>query len=207
LTAILAYAEFLSEGNLSESQRKDFFGEVRQAVNHMSDLIGSLLEFSKARQNMHPVHCSVEDSVRHAIQSVQAHPEFRRIGISVWHEGQCEGWFDPLKLERVFHNLLLNACEAVSPEFGLIEVRIRQLPEVIEVRIGDNGPGIPEPVLKAIFQPFVSHGKENGTGLGLAVVKKMIQDHGGSICVEETGRKGTTFKLTLPPGLPPKVNA
>lgn len=203
LTAILAYAEFLSEGNLAESQRKDFYEEIRQAVSRMSDLISSLLEFSKARQNMRPLYCSMEDSVRRAIQSVQTHPEFRRIGISVWHEGRCEGWFDRAKLERVFHNLLFNACEAVSPESGLIEVRIEQSPEGIEVRIADNGPGIPEPILGTIFHPFVSYGKENGTGLGLAVVRKMVQDHGGVICVEHTGRDGTIFKLTFPPTLPP----
>lgn len=205
LTAILAYAEFLSEGSLAESQRKDFYEEIRQAVNRMSDLIGSLLEFSKARQNIRPLYCSMEDSVRRAIQSVQAHPEFRLIGISVWHEGRCEGWFDRAKLERVFHNLLLNACEAVSPESGLIEVRIQQSPEGIEVRIADNGPGIPEPILGAIFQPFVSYGKANGTGLGLAVVRKMVQDHGGVICVERTGHDGTIFKLIFPPASSPPM--
>ncbi|MGH9402412.1 MAG: sensor histidine kinase [Terriglobia bacterium] len=200
LTGILAYAEFLSEGNLPEFQRKDFYDEIRQAVNRMAGLINSILEFSKARQNTHPLYCSIEDSIRRAIQLVQARAEFRRIGISVWHEGQCEGWFDPAKLERVFHNLLLNACEAVPPESGLIEVRIRKSPEGLEVRIADNGPGIPEPILETVFQPFVSHGKENGTGLGLAIVQKMVQDHGGSICVERTGHAGTTFKLTFPSG-------
>lgn len=206
LTAILAYAEFLSEGNLPESQRKDFYEEIRQAVNRMSELISSLLELSKARKINRPVLCSIEETVRSAIQAVQASPEFRTIGISVWHEEeQCQGWFDPIKLERVFHNLLLNACEAVSHESGRIEVRIRRSPEGFEVRIADNGPGIPEPVLGAIFQPFVSYGKENGTGLGLAVVHKMVQDHGGAIFVEHTGSTGTAFRLTFPAMSPPDV--
>ncbi len=208
LTAILAYAEFLSEGNLPESQRKDFYEEIRQAVNRMSDLISSLLELSKAREINRPVLCSIEEAVRRAIQAVQARPEFRTIGISVWHEeGPCQGWFDPIKLERVFHNLLLNACEAVSQESGLIEVRVRRSPDGFEVRIADNGPGIPESILGTIFQPFVSYGKENGTGLGLAVVQKMVQDHGGDISVEQTGRTGTVFKLIFPPGSPPEVAA
>jgi signal transduction histidine kinase len=202
LTAILAYAEFLSETKLPEQQRKDFYEEIRQAVNRMADLIGSMLEFAKTRQNLNPVYCSIEDSIRRAIQSVQAKAEFRRIAITTWHEGRCEGWFDPAKLERVFHNLLMNACEAVSPETGMIEIRIRQIPEGIEVRIADNGPGIPQPIAESIFTPFVSHGKENGTGLGLAVARKMVQDHGGNICVERTGREGTVFMLTLPLGHP-----
>ncbi|HEX5481421.1 MAG TPA: ATP-binding protein [Terriglobia bacterium] len=208
LTAILAYAEFLSEGNLPESQRKDFYEEIRQAVNRMSELISSLLELSKARKINRPVLCSIEETVRSAIQDVQARHEFRTIGISVWHEGEpCQGWFDPIKLERVFHNLLLNACEAVSHESGLIEVRIRRAADGFEVRMADNGPGIPEHLLGTIFQPFVSYGKENGTGLGLAVVHKMIEDHGGAIFVEHTGSTGTVFRLTFPSGAPPDVTA
>lgn len=202
LTAILAYAEFLSETKLPEQQRKDFYEEIRQAVNRMADLIGSMLEFAKTRQNLNPVFCSIEESIRRAIQSVQAKAEFRRIAITTWHEGHCEGWFDPAKLERVFHNLLMNACEAVPPETGMIEIRIRQTPEGIEVKIADNGPGIPQPIVETIFAPFVSYGKENGTGLGLAVARKMVQDHGGNICVERTGREGTVFILTLPIGHP-----
>jgi signal transduction histidine kinase len=202
LTAILAYAEFLSESKLPDLQRKDFFEEIRQAVNRMADLIGSMLEFAKTRQNLNPVYCSVEDSIRRAIQSVQARPEYRRIAITTWHEGGCEGWFDPVKLERVFHNLLLNACEAVSPESGMIEVRIRQTAEGIAVKITDNGPGIPQAIVQDIFAPFVTYGKENGTGLGLAVARKMVQDHSGAICVEHTGNDGTVFLLTLPTNQP-----
>ncbi|MHB8652369.1 MAG: sensor histidine kinase [Terriglobia bacterium] len=202
LTAILAYAEFLSESKLPDQQRKDFYEEIRQAVNRMADLIGSMLEFAKTRQNLNPIYCSIEDSIRRAIQSVQAKTEFRHIAITTWHEGRCEGWFDPVKLERVFHNLVMNACEAVPPETGMIEIRIRQIPEGIEVKIADNGPGIPQPIVETIFAPFISYGKENGTGLGLAVARKMVQDHGGSICVERTGREGTVFNLTLPIGHP-----
>ena len=202
LTAILAYAEFLSETKLPEQQRKDFYEEIRQAVNRMADLIGSMLEFAKTRQNLNPVYCSIEDSIRRAIQSVQAKTEFRHIAITTWHDGHCEGWFDPVKLERVFHNLLMNACEAVPPETGMIEIRIRQISDGIEVKIADNGPGIPQPIVETIFAPFVSYGKENGTGLGLAVARKMVQDHGGNICVERTGHEGTVFLLTIPIGHP-----
>ncbi len=205
LTAILAYAEFLSEGNLPERERKDFFQEIRLAVNRMADLISSMLEFSRTRKTLKPVQCNIEDSIRGTIQMIQTHPEFRRIAITVWHEGRCEGWFDPKKLERVFHNLLLNACEAVSPETGTIEIRIKQTASGIEIRIADNGPGIPEPIRATIFQPFVSYGKENGTGLGLAVAQKMIEDHGGRVCVERSDASGTVFSLTLPANSAPET--
>ena len=206
LTAILAYAEFLSEGNIPERERKDFFQEIRLAVNRMAELISSMLEFSRTRKTLKPVQCNIEDSIRSTIQMIQTHPEFRQIAITVWHEGRCEGWFDPKKLERVFHNLLLNACEAVSPETGQIEIRIRQTASGIEIRIADNGPGLPEPIRATIFQPFVSYGKENGTGLGLAVAQKMIEDHGGHVRVERSDASGTVFSLTLPANSPPETS-
>lgn len=198
LTSVLAYAEFLSEGNLPESQRKDLYEEIRLAVNRMADLTGSLLEFSRDRQSLHLVFCDVEECVESVVRTVRSRPEFRQIAITVWHEGHCQGWFDRRRLERVFHNLLLNACEAVSPEHGAIEIRTRQTPGGVEIRIEDNGPGIPESIRETVFQPFVSSGKENGTGLGLAVVERMVQDHGGTISIEQTGASGTVFRVNLP---------
>lgn len=198
LTSVLAYAEFLSEGDLPEAQRKDSYEEIRRAVNRMVDLTHSLLEFSRDRQSLRLVLCDVEDCVQRVVRTIRSRPEFRQIAITVWHEGRCQGWFDLRRLERVFHNLLLNACEAVSPEHGAIEVRTRQIPGGVEIRIEDNGPGIPDTIRETVFQPFVSSGKENGTGLGLAVVQRMVQDHGGSVSIEHTGEAGTVFKVTLP---------
>jgi signal transduction histidine kinase len=69
------------------------------------------------------------------------------------------------------------------------------------VRVADNGHGIPEAIREKLFEPFVSEGKENGTGLGLTVVQKIVQDHGGDVVVEKTSCEGTTFRLRIP--LPP----
>jgi len=198
LTAILAYAEFLSEGSPGAQQRKDLYEEIRLAVNRMTEQISSLLGFSKDREALRPVYGSVGEVLERAIQSVHARPEFRRIAITFSQEGGGEGWFDPGKLERVFHNLLLNACEAASPDSGRIEVQARRTPQGLEIRVADNGPGVPQSVRESLFQPFVSYGKENGTGLGLTAVEKIVQDHGGQVSVERTGPEGTVFKLILP---------
>jgi signal transduction histidine kinase len=203
LTAILAYAEFLSEGSPDARQRKDLYEEIRLAVNRMTDQISSLLGFSKDREALRPVYGSVGEVLERAIQSVHARPEFRRIAITFSQEGGGEGWFDPGKLERVFHNLLLNACEAAPPDSGKIEVQARRTPQGLEIRVADNGPGIPPSVRDSLFQPFVSYGKENGTGLGLTAVEKIVQDHGGQVSVERTGPEGTVFKLILPLTAPP----
>lgn len=198
LAAVMANAEFLCESNLSSGQREDLYAEIRIAVNQMTELIESLLEFSRTRVSLRPSYGDVRSAVDRAVQGVRAHPEFQRIRIRISGEGSSEGWFDFKKLERALLNLLLNACEVVPPESGQIDVFMKRNGESLEVTVEDNGPGIDETILDRVFQPFVSYGKENGTGMGLTVVQKILQDHGGDVSVERTSASGTTFRLTIP---------
>jgi signal transduction histidine kinase len=198
LAAVVANAEFLCESNLTPAQREDLYAEIRIAVNQMTELIESLLEFSRTRESLRPSYGDVRSAVERAVQGVKAHPEFQRIRIRISAEGSTEGWFDFKKLERALLNLLLNACEVVPAESGKIEIELRRKGENLEIRIADNGPGIAEAVRDRLFEPFVSHGKENGTGMGLTVVQKILQDHGGDVGVEQTSASGTTFRVSVP---------
>ncbi len=198
LAAVMAIAEFLCESNLTPGQREDLYAEIRVAVEQMTDLIESLLEFSRTRESLRPSYGDVRSAVDRAVQGVKAHPEFQRIRIRTTSEGLTEGWFDFKKLERALLNLLLNACEAVPRESGRIEIGLRRVGEKLEIRIEDNGPGIAEAVREKLFDPFVSYGKENGTGMGLTVVQKILQDHGGDVVVEQTSSSGTTFQINIP---------
>ena len=198
LAAVVANAEFLCESSLTPGQREDLYAEIRIAVNQMTELIESLLEFSRTRESLRPTYGDVRSAVERAVQGVKAHPEFQRIRIRISGDGSSEGWFDFKKLERVFLNLLLNACEVVPPESGKIDIGLQRRGESLEIRIQDNGPGIAEAVRDRLFEPFVSHGKENGTGMGLTVVQKILQDHGGDVAVEQTSPSGTTFRVKIP---------
>ena len=198
LAAVMANAEFLCESNLTPGQREDLYAEIRIAVNQMTDLIESLLEFSRTRESLRPSYGNVRSAVDRAVQGVKAHPEFQRIRIRISGEGSTEGWFDFKKLERVFLNLLLNACEVVPAESGKIDIGLRRKRESLEIRIEDNGTGIADAVRDRLFEPFVSHGKENGTGMGLTVVQKILQDHGGDVAVEQTSASGTIFRVSIP---------
>lgn len=198
LAAVMANAEFLCENNLNAVQREDLYAEIRVAVKQMTDLIESLLEFSRTREALHPAFGDVREAVDSAIKAVKAHPEFQPLRFRVTCDGASEGWFDFKKLERVLINLLLNACEVVRRDTGSIDVALRRIGETLEIRVGDNGPGIADTVREKLFEPFVSYGKENGTGMGLTVVQKIVQDHGGEVSVERSSPEGTTFKITLP---------
>lgn len=198
LTAVVANAEFLCERDLDTDQREELYREIRDAVDQMTDLVDSLLEFSQARESLRRVFGPIEATLERAVHTVRARPEFHRLKISVLREGRCETWFDQKKVERVFANLLVNACEAVSPESGQIEVSLREGKDGVEIRIMDNGPGVAEAIRRRLFQPFTSYGKQNGTGLGLTISQKIFQDHGGDVRLESTQMGRTVFKLTLP---------
>jgi signal transduction histidine kinase len=198
LAAVMANAEFLCESNLTPGQREDLYAEIRIAVNQMTELIESLLEFSRTRESLRPSYGDVRSAIDRAVQGVKAHPEFQRIRIRISSEGSTEGWFDFKKLERALLNLLLNACEVVPSDSGKIDIGLERKGELLEIRIADNGPGIAAAVRDRLFEPFVSHGKENGTGMGLTVVQKIVQDHGGDVAVEQTSATGTTFILKIP---------
>lgn len=198
LTTILAYAEFLSEGSLRESHRVEYYQEIRNAVNQMTDQIQALLEFSRSKTVYRPSTANIANVIERAVHAVKARSEFDGIEVTTSFQGSTEGWFDSGSLERVFHNLVLNACEAVPAHAGRIEVSTRQTDGGMEIRVADNGMGIPEEIRDRVFQPFVTAGKDNGIGLGLAVVQKIVQDHGGQVGVESTGAEGTVLRVSLP---------
>jgi signal transduction histidine kinase len=198
LAVIVANAEFLCESRLRPEQKEDLYQEIQIAVDQMTELIESLLEFSRTRESLRPSFGSVKNVAERVAHSVKSNHWFHNIKITVRETGSSEGLFDQKKMERVFFNLLLNACEAVDPNTGEVDIEISQVPQGLQIRIRDNGRGIPESVRGMVFEPFVSQGKENGTGLGLTVVQKIVQDHGGDVIVEETSGKGTMFKLVLP---------
>ena len=118
LAAIVANAEFLCESRLSTDQREELYQEIRIAVNQMTELIDSLLEFSRTRESLRRTYGSVKESVDRVVQAVRTHPRFHAVRIAVRQEGSSTGWFDTKKLERALYNLLLNACEAIAGARG-----------------------------------------------------------------------------------------
>jgi signal transduction histidine kinase len=198
LAAVVANSEFLCDGRLTPAQREELYQEVRTGVDQMTDLIDSLLEFARTRESLSPTYASVVETVQRAMQAVRLHPRHQGTLIEVHSTGRSMAWFDPRKLERALYNLLLNACEAAPSSEGHVLVTIERTGHAVTIAVSDNGPGIAEPIRDKLFHPFVSFGKENGTGLGLTVVQKIVQDHGGQVLLERTADARTVFRITLP---------
>jgi signal transduction histidine kinase len=202
LTAILANAEFLTRSDINERQRSDFYQEIRWAIDRMNEMVASLLECSKGRNRLRPAARNIVDTVERAIRITSVAQEFRRIAITHHHEGLAVGWFDSNRLERVIANLVLNACEAVSPDSGQIVITTTGNRAYLQISVWDNGPGIPPTIRDSVFQPFVSYGKAESCGLGLAIAKKIVEDHGGVIHLDGGSETGTSFKITIPFAIP-----
>ena len=98
---------------------------------------------------------------------------------------------------RVLLNLAANSIDAM-PEGGRLRISARVFPPYLLLEVADDGEGIPPEVKKNIFRPFFSHGKANGTGLGMAIVKRVVEAHSGQVECESEPGHGTTLRLMLP---------
>ena len=199
LTAIYANAEFLERHDLCASARTDLLFEIQEAVLAMTERIDSLLRFGNSGQKSPLAHARVSSVVERAVAAVRFHPDGRNVSISVGKFPPTEAEIDARNLESAIYNLLLNACQAAtrSTHVPEVQVQLTEVDERIYVTILDNGPGIPTSVRSTLFDPFVTAGKPNGTGLGLTLARQIAEEHGGSVCLEESNGERTVFTLSL----------
>jgi signal transduction histidine kinase len=198
LTAIYANAEFLERHDICASVRADLLLEIQQAVLAMTERMDSLLQFGSGRKSP-LVHARVSLVVEKAVAAVKFHPDGQNVSITIGKFSPAEADIDARNLESAIYNLLLNACQAAarSTHVPEVEVHLTEIDERIYVTILDNGPGIPASVRRTLFDPFVTAGKPNGTGLGLALARRIAEEHGGGVCLVESNAARTVFTLSL----------
>ncbi len=199
LSAIYANAEFMSMSNGGEADRRELLLEVKEAVQDMTDLIESLLLFGQTGQVLQLHTESIAQIVDRTVHSVRQHPECREVDILIRTSHPVEACVDGAKLSRAIYNLLLNACQAsrMGSVRPTVTVSLADNEEQICISVSDTGTGIPPSILGTLFQPFVSSGKVNGTGLGLTVAQHIAQEHGGEIKLEGNALGATTFSILL----------
>jgi len=199
LSAVYANAEFLGYDSVGPDERLELLAEIRQGVRGMTDLIDSLLLFSRTGQSLQLSFESLPFLAERAIGMVRAHPDAQNVHIVLDPMPQIEGWLDARKIERAIYNLLLNACQAARQGVSAPEIRIwlSEDTEHVLFFIADNGPGVPEAIRQSLFQPFVSVGKPSGTGLGLTLTQKIAQEHGGDVILNESRPGRTVFQFSI----------
>jgi len=184
----------------SEAARdiRDMVKVVQRGAQRTKAIVGALHNYSRTDDEKvvdFDLNRSLDDSLellRHVLKgNVGVEKKYGEVGKIRGHAGQ---------VNQVFMNLLTNAAQALTGRDGaVITIQTRAQGEHVEVRIGDNGPGIPPDVVPRIFDPFfTTKDVGEGTGLGLAIVHELVERHGGEIEVDTQVGVGTTFTVTLP---------
>jgi len=196
LRGILSPALLMAERlQMNEDARISRAGDVLvRAVERATELVRRTVEFAReGPPALTRTPLELGPVVEEAAEQVHATTPKVRVEIAVpagtWVEA------DAGELVRVFANLLRNAGEA-----GARHAVVGAAPDKaeIEVTLEDDGPGLPEPVQRALFRPFVTGGRPGGSGLGLAIAHDLVRAHGGELTLLHTGPTGTAFRLTLP---------
>ena len=207
LTAILGWSDLLRRGVLDDASRDRADRAIYLGAQRQAQLIEELLDVARIMSHKLQLELTtvdLKDVVRNAVEIVQLNAEAKRIAIGVEEDpsiGVVHG--DRGRLHQVATNLLANAVK-FTPEDGEVHVRLRQADDVVEMIVSDNGQGIPADFLPSVFEPFRQANATNtrahgGLGLGLSIVKHLVEAHGGNISAESEGEgQGATFTVRLP---------
>ena len=201
LAAVYANSEFLASGRLSEAERNEIFGDIRSAVLGTTDMIESLLVFSRTGTNFRRSPEMMTTLLDRAITLVRAHPDSDGVALSTHFCTPVESTavVDEKQIERAIYNLLLNACQAArsGEQQAAVTVALEVKGEDILIRVTDNGLGIPENIRDSLFEPFVSEGKQKGTGLGLTLAHHIAMEHGGEVVLLSSHPGETIFQMRV----------
>lgn len=194
VTAARSLAQQLASEPGGDEAHRIIVEELERVERHIADL----LRFAR-RDELHRQPVDLTSLVHETVARLRARLESADIHVEISGPGELVVSADREKLRHVLINLIENAADALSGNGsrGRIEVSLESAGDRSRLCVRDNGPGIPEPALEEIFEPFVSS-KAQGTGLGLAIVKRTIEAHGGHIAAERHEGPGVSFIVELP---------
>ncbi|HTM52307.1 MAG TPA: ATP-binding protein [Bryobacteraceae bacterium] len=195
LAAIYGGAEMLVDTELSTPQMKRLAANIYRASRRIQELLQDLVNVSRGKREASEI-CNLREVVEAACEASASAAESQGVTITFDPSEEVELPIERARMERVFLNLIGNALEAM-PEGGAIHISEKVEGDFVLIRVTDTGPGILPSIRARLFEPFVSAGKKNGLGLGLALSRQTVLDHGGEISVED-GSPGARFAVRLP---------
>jgi signal transduction histidine kinase len=191
-------AHLINQRHSDDPKTAKICANIEAQIRRMVDMANDLAAFSRGEGEIEIGYVSLERLFEY-FRELNS-PFFNDKTVTVALDSNSVSFHgDASKLLRVLQNLITNAIEAIhqTGQRGYIKVMASENKTHAILSVSDNGPGIPEMIQPNFFAPFITYGKSEGTGLGSAIVKSIIDAHRGSIDFE-TGKEGTTFTIKLP---------
>jgi signal transduction histidine kinase len=197
LGTIKASAEMLAKRIPEDNPlASELTGFISSEVDRTNSLVSRFLEFARPLE-LRPKVADIVEVIDRAVSQLERSEEGHRVTVYKNYSPDLLPFpFDPELMERVAYNLLLNAAQA-TPDGGAVTVKTRAAGENVEISVIDRGAGIAPEDRESIFNPFFTT-KSDGVGLGLAIVSKIVDLHGGKMAVESDPGKGSVFRVLLP---------
>jgi len=195
LAAIYAGAEMLMDSHLPQEQTQRLARNIYRASRGIQDMLQQLLNAARGTSDVSEM-CSLSEVIAAAWATVGPVADARKVDLDAQVPEDQECPMARARIERVFSNLFENAIEAMRTG-GTVSIRSQANGNDIVVEVQDTGPGISPALRGRLFQPFVTAGKKNGLGLGLALSRQTLLDHGGDLWIESNG-PGAKFCMRLP---------
>lgn len=196
LAGIAGVVEIIGRDLPANSAATSVLGEVRHEVVHINKIVSELLEIARPKPPVYKLGDLVAVT-EHAALFARDQASAKKVTLEVVRNNSVPKLeFDGGQIHQVLLNLLLNAVQACG-EGGSVCVEFSSGDQSVTVTVADTGKGIPPEVLPNIFRPFFTT-KGNGTGLGLSLVRRIVEDHGGRISATSELGKGSRFILVLP---------
>jgi signal transduction histidine kinase len=196
LAAIYGGAEIMVDSEIAPPQLKRLAGNIYRASRRIQELLQDLVNVGRGKTEGAEV-CSLHEVAAAACDSLAPAAEAQGVTVRIEVAESIELPLERARVERVFINLVDNALEAM-PAGGAIHIGATVDADAATIQVTDTGPGISPEIREHLFQPFVSSGKKNGLGLGLALSRQTILDHGGDMWVESEPGRGARFFIRLP---------
>ncbi|MGA2136848.1 MAG: ATP-binding protein [Bryobacteraceae bacterium] len=196
LAAVYGGAEMLVDTELTRAQVKRLAANIYSASRRIRELLQDLLNVSRGNAAGAEI-CNLREVAAAGCESLLASAEAQKVDVQIQVPDEIELPMERNRMERVFCNLVGNALE-MMPAGGRIQISAQTQNGFVVAEVRDSGPGIAPEIRDSLFEPFVSVGKKNGLGLGLALSRQTVLDHGGDMWADSEPGQGACFRLRLP---------
>jgi signal transduction histidine kinase len=190
------YAQVMKKKSGNEEANK-LADEMIHQVDRFVNMTQEILDFTRGISALNFKELEFSDEMNGVLDFIEKDLEKNQVKLVRNTKFKGIVRMDQDKIVRVFYNIASNARDAM-PQGGSLTVSTIEQGNYVRIDFTDTGTGMPEEIKNHIFEPFTSYGKKHGTGLGMAIVKKVIDDHGGKIEIASEMGKGTTISIQLP---------